>query len=252
MGRKIIGATVGTTLNPKKIEEILGLTPNKDGNVTLADGRVIYFGTTLPEDAPAGSILIDLSKQESNGGIAEETDPTVPAWAKKPQPPKLSQLVNDAGFVTAQDLPSGGDSDKWELIVEQTEPLTNTYGCTIETDSNGEPLKLKEAILFIDITTKGNYGYLGTSINGSSIINITNTSNNRTFRIHFKKDELDGAWIGYGGVNASTGTDPYSTTGMPMWMGKYRLNFDNFINKIIFSHGGNTEYARYKLYGVRG
>lgn len=120
MGRKIIGATVGTTLNPKKIEEILGLTPNKDGNVTLADGRVIYFGKTIPEDAPAGSILIDLSKQESNGGIAEETDPTVPAWAKKPQPPTLSQLVNDAGFVTATDLPSGGGGFGLPLLYEAT------------------------------------------------------------------------------------------------------------------------------------
>ena len=120
MGRKIIGATVGTTLNPKKIEEILGLTPNKDGNVTLADGRVIYFGTTLPEDAPAGSVLIDLSKQESNGGIAEETDPTVPAWAKKPEPPKLSELENDAGFITAEDLPSGGGGFGLPLLYETT------------------------------------------------------------------------------------------------------------------------------------
>lgn len=75
------------------------LSVGSDGNVKLVD-------------APS-----------SGGGIIEETDPTVPAWAKNPTKPiytadevgalsddteiptKTSDLTNDSGFITNEDIP---------------------------------------------------------------------------------------------------------------------------------------------------
>lgn len=91
--------------------------PKGNGGATC----FIYFGKTIPEDAPAGSILIDLSKQPSEGGITEETDPTVPAWAKQPQKPTYTAA--EVGAATPDDitkalanLPTGGDSPIEEIF----------------------------------------------------------------------------------------------------------------------------------------
>lgn len=80
---------------------------------------LFYDGQEKPKDAPNGSVWLAPEKEEKpatpEGGITEETDPTVPAWAKRPNPPKLSELVNDAGYVTAKDLPSGGEK-QWRTL----------------------------------------------------------------------------------------------------------------------------------------
>lgn len=67
--------------------------------------------------------LVDAPSSGSGGGITEETDPTVPAWAKNPTKPtytanevgalsddteiptKTSDLTNDSGFITNEDIP---------------------------------------------------------------------------------------------------------------------------------------------------
>ena len=171
MGRKIIGATVGTTLNPKKIEEILGLTPNKDGNVTLADGRVIYFGTTLPEDAPAGSILIDLSEQNGSGvskemleaivaealsegvqdivaeAVKEEVKDAVPQTLPNPFALTFTGAVEgsyDGSKAVTVNIPMGGSGDEWEFIGEFNVGKADVAEWIITEDSEGKPIELKE------------------------------------------------------------------------------------------------------------
>lgn len=67
--------------------------------------------------------LVDAPSSGSGGGITEETDPTVPSWAKNPTKPtytasevgalpdnteipsKTSDLTNDSGFITNEDIP---------------------------------------------------------------------------------------------------------------------------------------------------
>lgn len=52
-------------------ELLLEVYKRIDGISTTDDGLVIYFGKTIPEDAPDGSILIDLSGQDG-GGVSKE------------------------------------------------------------------------------------------------------------------------------------------------------------------------------------
>lgn len=88
-------------------------------------GKVTYIGDTLGTEIyiDSGSVVTDLSGYapktwvEAKGYLTQETDPTVPAWAKtatKPTytasevgalpsttviPTKLTELTNDAGFI---------------------------------------------------------------------------------------------------------------------------------------------------------
>ena len=72
------------------------ITPGENGNVTVADGRVIYFGTTLPEDAPAGSILIDLSGQFGEGVSKEQLEAIVAEALKDGVAAIVEEAVQDA------------------------------------------------------------------------------------------------------------------------------------------------------------
>ena len=69
----------------------------------------------------------------SGGGIAQETDPTVPSWAKQPSKPtytaaevgalpnttkipaKTSDLTNDSGYVTDSELTAKGYAKQSEV-----------------------------------------------------------------------------------------------------------------------------------------
>ena len=70
------------------------------------------------------AVLYSLAKKQGGGGITEETDPTVPQWAKQPTKPtytaeevgalpsgtkipaKTSELTNDSGYITEEADPT--------------------------------------------------------------------------------------------------------------------------------------------------
>lgn len=112
------------------------------------------------------------TKEESNKKfLTEETDPTVPLWAKQPNKPtyktselnndlgfitknavpsKTSQLKNDSGFITAKDLPtkvSQLTNDKNYVTAKElptkTSQLTNDSGYITSSDL---PTKVSELI----------------------------------------------------------------------------------------------------------
>ena len=66
----------------------------------------------------------------SGGGITKETDPTVPDWAKQPDPPKYTAA--DVGAATAQQV-----ADLSEAIANKTDKAGWTPDKYIGTDENG-------------------------------------------------------------------------------------------------------------------
>ena len=103
MSRKIVGATVGTPLNPKKIEEFVswvksvnGAFPDEKGNVDILSNCFLYFGKTIPEDAPAGSIVIDLSGQDAAGVSKEMLEAIVAEALKNGVDAIVDEVVQDA------------------------------------------------------------------------------------------------------------------------------------------------------------
>ena len=80
-------------------------------------------GKYLSVGSDGNVTLVDAPSSGSEGGITEETDPTVPSWAKNPTKPtytadevgalpddteipsKTSDLENDSGFITNSDIP---------------------------------------------------------------------------------------------------------------------------------------------------
>ena len=89
----------------------------------------------------------------------EETDPTVPEWAKAEiTGAKVGQIakitaVDASGVPTAWspvDMPSGG-GETWELIRDFT-LAEDVVQVTINLDENGKPFRLKKAYVFITAT----------------------------------------------------------------------------------------------------
>lgn len=96
--------------------------------VTQPDDTTMRVNFTPSKSGMASVSAVDVTLPSGgSGGIAEETDPTVPAWAKNPNKPtytaaevgalpadtkiptvpdKVSAFTNDAGYVTAEDLPT--------------------------------------------------------------------------------------------------------------------------------------------------
>ena len=65
----------------------------------------------------------DETLRKADLGNIPETDPTVPAWAKKEAPPKLSELENDAGFAAEK---------PWRLLDMIDFSLPENYNINIE------------------------------------------------------------------------------------------------------------------------
>lgn len=93
------------------------------------------------------------------GGITEETDPTVPDWAKTALTAEVGQYlrvsaVAENGVVTAVetvDAPSGGGAGaEWELINEIT-TAEEVVSVEITTDTDGHPFDLLECEVSISI-----------------------------------------------------------------------------------------------------
>ena len=104
------------------------------------------------KNAPNGSVW--LAPKSSNkpatpeGGITEETDPTVPAWAKQPQKPTYTAAEVGAATLkdienALSDLPTGG-SDKWEFIGEFNVGDEDVAEWWITEDSEGKPIELSK------------------------------------------------------------------------------------------------------------
>lgn len=149
-----------STVTPEILEEYIN------------DATKVYVQSEEPTNATNGVIWIDIdedpeednveyvTKQEVQDFVDEairdmvtaETDPTVPEWAKQPQKPtytavevgalpntteiptKLSELLNDAGFVTADDIPEADIQN--EIFVQPEEPTDAPDG-TIWLDTDG-------------------------------------------------------------------------------------------------------------------
>lgn len=169
MSKKIVGATVGTPLSPKKVEEMIcpvktvnGTAPDEKGNVEIdvSGGAGVFVQQDEPVGAPDGSLWVVypteskpkgislyyagdneadlknapngsvwLAPKSSNkpatpeGGITEETDPTVPAWAKQPNKPTYTAA--EVGAATPEyvqqaiaNLSTGGGKKPWRKLAD--------------------------------------------------------------------------------------------------------------------------------------
>lgn len=103
MRKKIMGVTVGTPTSPNKIKDeikpvqtVNGVKPDENGNVEIS----VSGG--------------------GGGGIDQETDPTVPAWAKQPNKPTYT--ADDVGARPNTWTPTPADiglkTEQWELTYE--------------------------------------------------------------------------------------------------------------------------------------
>lgn len=121
------------------------------------------LGFLTAEDAPSNGI----SREEMEAYVDEtvnnikppevnETDPTVPDWAKQPQKPTYTAAevgavspayVHDAIDEAIANLPTGG-GDKWEDIIDFTVEQDVTV-LTFDKDINGNPFALKELKVFV-------------------------------------------------------------------------------------------------------
>lgn len=156
---KIRGNTVGTTM-PSVLYTEQHLTPEQKAvaRKNIGSGAVVCLTAEEAEEAPDGSLWVVhptestpkgislyyageneadlknapngsvcLAPKSSNkpatpeGGITEETDPTVPDWAKQPQKPTYTAA--EVGAATPDDitkalanLPAGGELEGFEMI----------------------------------------------------------------------------------------------------------------------------------------
>lgn len=120
------GGTGGATGLPEHTAEdnnkILRIV---DGDAAWTEDSVYVLGEgESADDAPDAEVVFDVWSEDDEegqpeGGITQETDPTVPDWAKQPEKPKYtpeevgalpastkipektSDLQNDSGFITA-------------------------------------------------------------------------------------------------------------------------------------------------------
>lgn len=77
-------------------------------NVEFGGARVVdYNDQVYHKPSIEGVELVGNVTLQELGALTEETDPTVPAWAKRPTKPsyKTSEFENDAGFITEDDIP---------------------------------------------------------------------------------------------------------------------------------------------------
>ncbi len=78
-------------------------TPNPRPDWNQTDEAKADFIKNKPDiltEDDVRTIVAEYAFEGGDTGIIEEADPTVPAWAKQQNPPKLSELENDSGFLT--------------------------------------------------------------------------------------------------------------------------------------------------------
>lgn len=144
-----------------------------------ADGTFEELVEQVAEAMPGGG---------TSGGITEETDPTVPAWAKTDLTATVGQYfrvssVDSDGKVTAVeavDAPSGGGgggSNEWRLI--QDIILTEEAATiTVNSDGDGNAISLKKVKVYVSSiggsanTDKSSYYIYPNSTNAASLREI--------------------------------------------------------------------------------
>ena len=202
-----------------------------------------------------------LSELENDSGYAKTTD--IPE--KLPNPQKLTFAgavvaeYDGSGAVTVT-IPEGsggsssGNNDNWELISNSDETIDSVSMLGLTTDNQGESFSLKKAVLFVWVTTNGGgYSYINFGFEKFSwITSITGNPSGYMYRILMEKD-VDGEWM----IRSSRATFD-ATTFLPTAdfsseiIGKRKRYLSDFIESVYFETGGNSSYAKYALYGVKG
>ena len=197
--------------------------------------------------------IVDAAVQETVKGITiEETDPTVPDWAKEPQPPKLSQLVNDAGFVTAADLPSGGGDKPMTLIYEKTFEQVNKVTDTCEELKDYK--KLIWELKVFDRTENIQLYYFQLGEQGNTLYG-TPFKNSPNYPYHYAIGEIEEnngliykkSYIGNPASDFTNTTVGGGATSTSQVCSPYVANRNNNIS-IIFM-GENTASVRLRIWG---
>ena len=88
-------------------------------------------------------------------GNFKEIDPTVPEWAKQPNPPKLSELENDKNFLTEEDLKEL-DIKSSNILVQDTRPENPKEGTILlNTSKKLPPSNVDVAGIEVDLEIDG-------------------------------------------------------------------------------------------------
>lgn len=157
-------------------EEVGAATPeyvNEKFNQAIDHDAHIFIQPDEPVDAPVGTIWVDTASEGENpvterqmqdyvGDVVktikfEETDPSVPEWAKQEKKPSYSaneiscdaeingeQKTNVADALSALAMLPTATQDEWEFIGEFTLPEDSAEWYITE-DADGNPIELKEA-----------------------------------------------------------------------------------------------------------
>lgn len=147
-----------------------------------------------------------------------------------------------------------GNNDNWELISNSDETIDSVSMLGLTTDNQGGSFSLKKAVLFVWVTANGgSYSYINFGFEKFSwITSITGNPSGYMYRILTEKD-VDGEWM----TRSSRATFD-ATTFLPTAdfsseiIGKRKRYLSDFIESVYFETGGNSSYAKYALYGVKG
>lgn len=161
----------------------------------------VYAGslkTTTPAYCPAKKSILclgGLPNGGGSGGITQETDPTVPAWAKQPNKPgytaeevgaaskesvdKLSEEKADQ-FTVGEGLQMSADrvlSAEPEGVVELIEEITlseNVSDFKRDTTPGGKPYNFRRIIIMVYKPAVKASGYMWLTVNNTSVTESTN------------------------------------------------------------------------------
>ena len=139
-----VGALPDSTAIPTKTSDLENDSGFLSSAVTTFNGQsgaVTYNAPVQSVNSKTGAVVLDASDV---GAIAQETDPTVPSWAKQPNKPtytasevgalpstttiptKTSDLQNDSGFLSTAVTSFNGQTG----AVTYTAPVTSVNGAT--------------------------------------------------------------------------------------------------------------------------
>ena len=144
----------------------LWVDTNENPPESESGGSDIYVQDEEPKNAPDGSLWVDTNEEPKapSGGITQETDPTVPDWAKQPQKPTYT--AEEVGAATQEDINKalaglGGNSSTTSdmpLIYERTFEQVNLVSETIEDLKNYKRLVFE--VKFFNISEKFQVYYM--------------------------------------------------------------------------------------------